>query len=143
MRALLDVNVLIALLDADHLHHFLATSWFAAEQKSGWATCPLTQNGCVRIMAQPAYRGSFSLPQVAERLANLSGGPNHRFWPARLDLLNQQHFDLSALTGHRQITDAYLLALAVKNGGCFVTFDRGVALGGVVGAQSRHITVLL
>ena len=71
MRALLDVNVRIALLDAGHLHHRLATDWLAAHLDKGWASCPLTQNGCIRIFSQPAYPNTVPAAQVAERLRNL------------------------------------------------------------------------
>ena len=68
MRALLDVNVLIALLDSDHIHHHRATRWMAHAQFAGWASCPITQNGCIRIMSQPAYPGALPLRSVADRL---------------------------------------------------------------------------
>ena len=68
MRALLDVNVLIALLDAAHVHHRLATAWLARELKFGWASCPITQLGCIRIMSQPAYPGALRTGDIATRL---------------------------------------------------------------------------
>ena len=70
MRALLDVNLLIALLDAGHIHHRLATGWLASEIASGWASCPITQNGCLRILSQPAYPGARPVAAVAQRLAD-------------------------------------------------------------------------
>ena len=81
VRALLDVNVLIALLDAAHLHHRLATAWLQREIGAGWASCPLTQNGCIRILFQPAYPGALAAADVAQRLGEAAAGPAHQFWP--------------------------------------------------------------
>lgn len=142
MRALLDVNVLIALLDAGHIHHDHATNWLACELEQEWASCPLTQNGCIRIMAQPSYPGFFPAAQVAARLAEAAASPHHAFWPADLSFLDQSVLDWSRLLGHRQLTDAYLLALAVRNGGRFVTFDQRIALEIVKGATAENLVVL-
>ena len=79
MRALLDINVLIALLDAAHMHHARATQWLQQEIAHGWASCPLTQNGCLRIMAQPAYPQALPLAAVASRLAQAAAHPAHAF----------------------------------------------------------------
>ena len=76
MRALLDVNVLIALLDAGHAHHARATEWLATELHYGWASCPLTQNGCLRIMSQPGYPSPLPVRAVAERLAQTAAHPS-------------------------------------------------------------------
>lgn len=142
MRALLDVNVLIALLDAGHLHHGLATSWLEGEIDHGWASCPITQNGCIRIMSQPKYPGSLPAAQVAARLAEAANNPWHEFWPDDINLLHSEIFVWSHVLGHRQVTDVYLLSLAVKHGGCFVTFDRRIGLDAVTGAQPKHLCVL-
>lgn len=142
MRALLDVNVLIALLDAGHVHHTTATSWLASAIHDGWASCPLTQNGCIRIMSQPAYPGALPAAQVGQRLAEAAAGPEHEFWPADISLLGADRFDWSRVLGHRQVTDAYLLALAVRHGGRLVSFDRGIPLDAVVGASAQHLVVL-
>ena len=87
MRALLDVNVLIALLDSGHLHHGLARDWLARNLDDGWASCPVTQNGCIRILSQPAYPNAVSVAQVAERLAEAAQHPTHAFWPDSISLL--------------------------------------------------------
>ncbi|HLF95740.1 MAG TPA: TA system VapC family ribonuclease toxin [Methylococcaceae bacterium] len=142
MRALLDVNVLIALLDAGHIHHALAVNWLARELEHGWASCPLTQNGCIRIMAQPSYPGFFPAAQVAARLAEAAANPDHAFWPANLSFLERGVLDWSRLLGHRQLTDAYLLALAVRNGGRFVTFDKRVDPEIVNGATAENLVVI-
>lgn len=142
MRALLDVNVLIALLDAGHIHHLLATSWLVREIRHGWASCPITQNGCVRIMSQPAYPGALSAAEVAERLAEASTSTDHVFWPADVSLLDPQGFEWSSILGHRQVTDVYLLLLAVRHGGRFVTFDQRIVLQAVPGATAENLVVI-
>lgn len=142
MRALLDVNVLIALLDAGHLHHGLSREWLARHLDAGWASCPLTQNGCIRILSQPAYPNSVPAAQVAERLAEAAQHPAHAFWPDSISLLQPDSLVWDRLLSSRQVTDAYLLALAVERGGRLVTLDRGVPLAAVRGAQSRHLVML-
>ncbi len=143
MRALLDVNVLIALLDADHVHHAIATDWLSRDIQQGWASCPITQNGCIRIMSQPAYPGGFSPKAVATRLAEAAAGPEHAFWPDDVNLLETGTLDWHRVLGHRQITDAYLLALAIRQGGRFVTFDRRLDPASVAGAATGHLHVLV
>ncbi len=142
MRALLDVNVLIALLDAAHVHHAAARDWLGANLKRGWASCPLTQNGCVRILSQPGYPSPLPAAEVAMRLAKAAGGSAHAFWADDVSLLEPGLIAWDRLLGPRQITDAYLLALAVRHGGRFVTLDRGIAIDSVRGAEARHLLVL-
>lgn len=142
MRALLDVNVLIALLDAAHVYHAQAYRWLEGELHHGWASCPLTQNGCIRIMSQPNYPGALRSAQVAERLAEAADGHAHAFWPDDVNLLEAGTVEWSRVLGHRQTTDAYLLALAVRHGGRLVTFDRLIAVEAVPGAEASHLCVL-
>lgn len=142
MRALLDVNVLIALLDAGHVHHGSAMSWLESEIRHGWASCPLTQNGCIRIMSQPKYPGSLAAAQVADRLAEAANGSDHQFWSADVNMLGEGVFDWARVLGHRQVTDVYLLALAVHHGGRFVTFDRRIVLDAVKDAGSENLEIL-
>ena len=142
MRALLDVNVLIALLDGGHLHHRLSREWLAGHLDAGWASCPLTQNGCIRILSQPAYPNSVPVARVAERLAEAAQHLAHAFWPDSISLLQADRVMWGRLLSSRQVTDAYLLALAVERGGRLVTLDRGVPLAAVTGAQSKHLVVL-
>jgi len=142
VAALLDVNVLIALLDAGHVHHHVATEWLGDHLEQGWASCPLTQNGCIRILSQIAYPNHAPAAEVARRLAEATRHRAHCFWPDDLSLLSEGMLDWNRLLTGRHITDAYLLALAVKNGGQFVTIDKGIPLGAVQGAQSRHLVVL-
>jgi len=142
MRALFDVNVLIALLDAGHVHHAVANAWLDAHIEQGWASCPLTQNGCLRIMSAESYPRSQPLAAVAERLREAAAMHFHEFWPDEISVLDPQHFEHSRWLSSRQITDAYLLALAVKQGGTFVTLDRSIDRGLVRGAEAHHLTVI-
>ena len=142
MRALLDVNVLIALLDADHTLHARATTWFASHAQSGWASCPITQNGCIRIMSHPGYPNALPVRAVMERLAQASSSSLQEFWPDDLSLLDVGVVDSARIHGPRQLSDIYLLALAVRRKGCFVTFDTSVPLGAVQGARKNHILTL-
>ena len=117
LRALLDVNVLIALLDADHAFHDVAMRWLGRHIDAGWASCPITENGCVRVMSHAAYTSPVPVSLVMERLAEACAAPAHEFWPDELSLLDVKVADRSRIHGPRQISDAYLLALAVRRGG--------------------------
>ena len=142
MRALLDVNVLIALLDAEHLHHETAGRWLRDNIRHGWASCPLTQNGCVRVMAQPGYPDSLPPAVVAERLREATATRHHRFWPDDVSLLDPGIVDWRRVVGPGQVTDVYLLALAVAHGGRFVTFDTRIAPSTVVGTDEEHLCTI-
>lgn len=142
MRALLDVNVLVALLDAAHVHHRTATRWLAENQAHGWASCPITLTGCIRVMSSPGYPGDFLASEIAERLSRALAHPAHVFWPADLNPLDRNVVAWQQLAGHRQITDAYLLGLAVRHRGRFVTFDQRVVLETIPGATADHLVVL-
>lgn len=142
MRALLDVNVLIALFDADHSLHAPATAWFAKAARGGWASCPITQNGCVRIMSHPGYPNALTVRAVMERLAEATTDNHHEFWPDDISLIDAAVADPSRIHGPRQLTDLYLLALAVRHNGQFVTFDASVALDAIKGAEKKHLVVL-
>ena len=141
-RALLDVNVLIALLDADHLHHARASAWLSANIAAGWASCAITQNGCVRIMSQPGYPNALPAARVAQRLREASETPHHLFVPEDLSLLDATRFDTEQLLGHRQVTDAYLLGLAAAHGLRLVTFDGNIAMRVVRGAGDGWVVRL-
>lgn len=143
MRALLDVNVLIALLDQAHPHHAAGTSWLKANIRHGWASCPITQNGCVRIMSQTNYPGARAAGQVVERLRDAVQYSAHEFWPDDASILDTETIDATRVHGARQITDTYLLALAVRHAGRLVTFDLGIALSAVKGAAPRHLVTLV
>src|SRR6266581_7350077 len=142
MRALLDVNVLIALLDADHSLHMRATKWFVDHARAGWASCPITENGCMRIMSHPAYPNPAPVRAVMERLQEAGANSVHEFWPDDISLLDPRVADSARIHGPHQLTDLYLLALAVRHRGQFVTFDSSVARDAIVGAERRHMLVL-
>ena len=142
MRALFDVNVLIALFDADHSLHARATQWFAGHARAGWASCPITQNGCIRIMSHPGYPNALPVRAVMERLEEATASTYHAFWPDDVSLLDARIADAARIHGPRQLTDVYLLALAVRNGGRFVTFDASVSPEAVRGAGKNHLVVL-
>ncbi len=142
MRALLDVNVLIALLDADHASHRSALAWFGDHARGVWTSCPITQNGCVRIMSHPGYPNAHSVLEIVQRLHAATAGRTHQFWPDSRSLLEERLIDATRVHGPRQLTDVYLLALAVKNGGRLVTFDASIAIGAVKGAKAQHLLQL-
>ena len=141
MRGLLDVNCLLALLDEDHVHHPPAFAWWQVNKESGWATCPITENGYVRITSQSTYSGHRPLEVALEQL-RLQTGSGHEFWADSISISDQVLFDHTRILGPNQITDIYLLGLAVKNGGRLVTFDRGLPISAVRGAEARHVVVL-
>ena len=142
MRALLDVNVLIALLDENHAHHGPALDWFTSHIEHGWASCPLTQNGCVRILSQPKYPNSLGVAEAIARLEAAVATPYHRFLPDDVSLLDDSVVDRRSLLGHRQLTDTYLLALAVAHGARFVTVDTVVSLASVRAATEEFLVTI-
>ncbi len=141
-RALLDVNVLLALLDSDHVDHERAVDWLDDEIGDGWASCAITQNGFVRILSQPRYPSPVSAAEAVELLSAACDSTHHEFWPCDVSVLDTRIVDRSRLHGPRQVTDAYLLALATAHDGRFVTFDRTLSLAAVYGAVETHLTVL-
>lgn len=138
MRALLDVNVLIALLDRSHVRHDVARGWLEANLEHGWATCAVTQNGCLRIMSQPGYAHPLSVQLVADLLQDATNTEAHEFWPDATSLLTPGVVHWQHVSGPKQLTDLYLLALATKRGGRFVTFDERVARSAVPQANDRN-----
>ena len=132
--ALLDVNVLIALVDPLHVHHELCHHWFAARGTTAWASCAITQNGVLRILGHPRYPNSPGSPGVvSEILQALVAHPQHQFWDVSPSLLSQAHVNTSALLDSAQITDTYLLALAVHQGGLLATLDQRLSTHAVKG----------
>jgi uncharacterized protein len=142
LKALLDVNVLIALLDANHLHHDLALSWLERNGHLGWSSCVLTINGCVRIMSNPTYANPMPIATVIARLREAIAGSEHESLNCAPSLLDTHLFEPNALLTSAQITDAYLLALAVINNHRFVTFDSRISLRAVRSAKPEHLVVL-
>lgn len=141
--ALLDVNVLIALFDPDHVHHQPAHDWFAGNRQSGWATCPLTENGLVRILSNPAYSGrQTTVRDAVARLTAFRASGDHDLWPDTVTLCEEGRFDFTHVSGHRQLTDVYLLALAVERGGRLATFDHRIRPDAVVGATAANLACI-
>ncbi|MBK6786571.1 MAG: VapC toxin family PIN domain ribonuclease [Betaproteobacteria bacterium] len=143
MRALLDVNVWIALFDDAHQFSDRANR-FIESRGVQIATCPLVENGVIRIMSSPSYsrRGVPPLQQVRAKLREACGLLDHAFWPDDISLRDDDRFDFNRVQGHHQITDLYLLGLAVKHGGCLATFDQAIALSSVHGAARQHLKLL-
>ena len=109
MTCLLDVNVLVALFDAAHVHHDAAHRWFEAVGRESWATSPITENGLVRVLSNPAYPTVTASPaEVAERLHIFCSQSGHVFWQDAVSLIDSTLFNLSHLHGRQQITDLYL-----------------------------------
>ncbi len=142
MRALCDVNVLLALMDEDHMHHRRALSWWAAHATHGWASCPLTQNGFVRIMSLPGYPRPQSPAKALLQLQTQIDASDHQFWPDDISIADPALFDRDRILGPNQITDIYLLALAVKHGGRLVTFDGAISIGAIHGAGKENCVIV-
>ena len=142
MRALLDTSVLIALLDANHLQHPLCHRWLATQQ-DGWPSCPITLNGCIRILSQPQYPNRLPMQTVVRGLQEAMAHPMHRFWPDTINPLAAGALDWQRLMRPAEITDAYLLALAVHHQACLVTLDQGISLDWTHGATAANLQVLV
>ncbi len=141
---LLDVNVLIALLDPAHVNHKAAHSWFAKIREYRWATCPITENAVIRILSNPSYPSVDWMPnEVMEHLGGFfTEKLGHVFWEDVVSLQDDLLFDRWMIRGHKQLTDIYLLGLAIKKGGILTTFDRSIPLKAVKGATENHLTLL-
>jgi toxin-antitoxin system PIN domain toxin len=138
--ALLDVNVLVALFDPGHVHHEAAHDWFSDSASDGWATCPVTQAGFLRVLSAlgaPELRPA----TVVEHLRTFCTSPGHVFWADAVALTDATLFDLS-FASHRNLTDIYLLGLARKKRGRLATFDRTIPLKAVVGAGQDLLEVI-
>ena len=143
MIHLLDVNVLVALFDPAHIHHEAAHDWFGTSGAAGWATCPLTENGLLRVLSNPAYPGRrTTVADAVDRLRRFTESEAHVFWADDISLLETHWIDASHLSGHREITDSYLLALAAHRSGTLATFDRNVRIEAVPGAGEQHLSVI-
>jgi toxin-antitoxin system PIN domain toxin len=141
--ALLDVNVLVALFDPAHENHDDAHRWFGRNRKYGWATCPITINGCIRVLSNPVYPIVKATPaEVAERLRDFCAA-DHHFWADSVSLTDESLFRPAMIGGHQKITDAYLLGLAVRNHGRLATFDRSIPLKAVPAAGPANLVLIL
>ena len=142
-RVLLDVNVLIALLDDAHVFSRRTYEWLDSAPRQV-ATCPIVENGVIRIMSAPSYSTTHRATpeQVAQGLKALIEALDHEFWPDEVSLLDETLIDFSRLHGHRQVTDAFLLALAVRRRGAFASFDTALPVTAVRGARKTHVVAI-
>ena len=138
---LLDVNVLIALIDPGHVQHDHAHNWFTGEGRKAWATCPMTENGVLRIVGHPRYPNCPGSPAaVAELLTSFRNLPGHAFWPDDISLLDRAHSNTARLLDSSHVTDSYLLALAHAHKGQLATFDQRMPTNSVRdGSKALHL----
>ena len=142
--SLLDTNVLIALLWPSHQDHQTAVRWFAANRSKGWATCPVTEAGFVRIVSNPAFsRDAVSPREATGLLAANTSATDHVFWAADRSLAEATAFAEARLVGHRQVTDAYFLGLAIARGGRLATMDHGLTALTREGSEERAAITLI
>jgi hypothetical protein len=142
MAILLDANVLLALAWPLHPHHRASTQWFAAKKPQGWATCPLTECGFVRLCSNPKIiPGPAKISSVIASLERITADPRHVFWNDDFQLSDTRFVHRGRLQGHRQITDAYLAGLCLKNNGFLATFDQGIT--SLLPANEQHRIILL
>lgn len=142
MIALLDVNVLIALFDAGHVHHEAAHDWFADHREDGWATCPLTENAFLRILTHPKAAVEADRATLLSSLRKFCGSGHHVFWGDTVSMRDYSLFDPSVLLTHRQVTDVYLLGLAARMGGRLATFDEGIPVQAVKSATRDTLSII-
>lgn len=137
MTFLLDVNVLIALIDPGHVAHEKAHVWFADIGQPAWATCPITENGVMRILGNPRYPNTPGAPAlVADILHKLRDLPGHTFWGEDFSLVGTTLVDPAKILTSGQVTDTYLLALARSRDGQLATFDRRLSVKAVAGGKA-------
>jgi uncharacterized protein len=135
---LLDVNTLIALLDESHVHHHAATKWFDTPSLQ-WALCPFTEAGLLRFMTRPKT-GDVSMEEVSSMLARLKGERGYHYQPVSADWHTLTKPFFKRLHGYKQVTDAYLLGLAVREGLTLVTFDKAVLH--MAGEHRQYVLIL-
>ena len=141
MTNLLDVNVLISLLDANHEHHPAVMGWFG-QNNDRWASCPTTQNGYLRVVTQDSYPNRISIKKAIGTLSQAVSTPDHEFLSDDISLLNPKLVAHEHIQGPRQFTDIYLLALSVCHGARFVTLDTGVPRVAVPQATNASMHVI-
>ncbi len=138
---LLDVNVLVALIDPNHVHHDAAHAWFERTGCVSFATCPLTENGVLRVLGHAHYPNGLGSPAaLVPAVLAVRGLAGHVFWPDTVSLADPHVVDGARLLGSEQLSDVYLLALAVAHGGRLATFDRRISAAAVrAGAEALHL----
>jgi toxin-antitoxin system PIN domain toxin len=132
------------LLDPDHAFHERAHAWWAAQAKFGWASCPIVENGVVRIMSNPGYTQGerFTPSDLISRLQTFATQTNHEFWPDDVSLRDGKLFTAERIHSSRQLTDLYLLALAGKHAGRLATFDQAISISAVCGTKVGSLCVI-
>ena len=127
MIALLDVNVLIALAWPNHVHHEAAHAWYSGYRENGWATCPVTQAGFVRVSSnQRVFPAAKTPAEAFGLLQSITALPDHVFLVDDVDLSRSTDIHGDKILGYRQVTDAHVLAIATSRGAAVATFDRGL-----------------
>ncbi len=141
-RYLLDIQTWVALLDESHLYHAVVLAWM--QQRPPIATCPMVENGLVRVLNLPSYSklGPQGIESVLDKLHSICTSSDHVFWPDSVTLRSANTVNWSHVAGQQFLTDVYLLALTVSHQGCLVTVDRRISLESVVGASSSHLLFL-
>ena len=142
-RILLDINIWVALLDEAHVHNHKALA-LMNRPRLRIATCPLIENGVLRVLNLPGYSafGPAGFQAVRDKLEEICGRHDHEFWPDDVSLRSKSLVNWGRVLGHNQITDVYLLALAVAHSGCLATLDHRVALSTVPAAKEKHLLLL-
>ncbi len=134
---LLDINILIALADPDHVHHGKAETFFLANHTRGWATCPITENGFVRILSSPSYpNGPDTTDGACVVLKQLCANAGHRFWPDDLSIRSSPKLPVS-----KHLTDHYLLSLAMHRQGKLVTLDQHIQADLIPGGMASYVVI--
>ena len=141
---LLDTNVLIALLWPSHAQHDRAVKWFVRQRAKGWATCPFTEAAFTRIVSNPAFSRDAVQPREAMQVLRANtAAKDHSFWPDELPFADAVAFAGARLVGHQQVTDAYLLGLALRRGGLLATLDERIAALTEPGSAERKAVEIL
>ena len=142
MRALFDVSMLLTLFDPGHVMHRAAMTWWQSNRAHGWASCPLSENGFLRIISQRSYPRPVPLPDALATIQAQVARGGHEFWPDDLSILDAERINHTRLLGPAQITDIYLLALAVRHNGRLVTLDRSMDATSVRNAAPANLVIL-
>lgn len=142
MRIFPDVNVLIALFDASHQHHQLAKREFTKFLSTGWCTCPLIQNGFIRIISNPSYLNNMTVAESTNLLKSAVDSTNHTYLDQTVSLLDAHRFETTKLLSHKQITDLFLIGMAIHHDVKLLTFDRNIPTHAAVGFKDRHLIVI-
>ena len=141
-KHLLDLNVLIALMDSDHEHYQKAQNWFISSRKNLLGLCPFTEAGFLRVTTNPVYRPKpRTLEEAIAILKTLKGNASYWYWQIDKSWVELVAPFAARINGHRQVTDAYLLGLAIREKAVLVTFDK--AIQHLAGAEFRQNVLLL